>query len=128
MKIGFSKYQIAIIINFMLAFVSVMLTYVSTVFVYITLGLLTSGFAMLSVQLILNYKKLVREQEHEKQELLMELSVTQDGEKYVMSNSPYTKAQQRELRAKKIDRLLPAILSVSAAVMFLYFFVMRFFS
>lgn len=126
MKIGFSKFQIAIISVFLLAFLSIMLTYVNSIFVYFTLGLLTVGFALLSVMLILNYKKFKLEQLHEKQELIMELSVSEDGEKYVMANSPYTKSQERELKAKKMDRLVPIILSVLTSLMFLYFFIVHF--
>ncbi len=128
MKFGFSKMQIAIITMFLFAFISIMLTYVSTISVFFTLAFLVAGFVLLSVVLIKNYNKFKLEQEHKKEELLMELSVTDEGEKYVLKDNPYSKSESREQKARKIDKLIPVVLSISASVLFLYLLIMQFLS
>ena len=67
------------------------------------MSLLLISFVLLTVKLYLDISKKSKEDERIKEELLMELSVTEDGEEYVIKNSPTSKKYRKMLRKEHFD-------------------------
>ncbi len=109
--IKFSALTWCVISAFLLSFVAVMLNSVTPVMVYVALSLLLISFVLLTVKLYLDISKKSKEDERIKEELLMELAVTEDGEEYVMKNSPTSKKYRKMLRKEHFNRFMPVIFS-----------------
>lgn len=118
--IKFSALTWSIIITFLLAIIAIMLNGVVSAMVYVALVLLIIGFALLTVQLYFNISKKSKEDERIKEELLMELAVTEDGEEYVMKNSQSSKKYRKMLRREKFSRFMPVIFSTIVTIVMLF--------
>ena len=118
----FSKLSWAIFISFALSLLCIMFNTLWTPMIYPALVFLGVGFAILGVKLILNTNKKLKEQEFFREELLMELSVTEEGEQYILENGRKTKKYRRQLRMQKFNSYLPAIFSfiIVGGIIFLF--------
>lgn len=111
----FSKLSWSIFIAFGLALICVMFNTLVNAFVYPALVLLLVGFVLLSISLFGNASKNIKRQEMVQQELIMELSVTEEGEQYVL-NEKKQKKFKKALRKEKFNKFLPAIVCVAISL------------
>lgn len=118
--IKFTPLTWSVMITFLLALVAVMLNTVVGAMIYVALALLSVGFTLLSVNLYISYKKKSKEDERIKEELLMELSVTEDGEEYVIKNDTSSKKYRKILRRERLNKLMPVIFSAVVAALMLF--------
>lgn len=118
--IKFSRFTWVIIGMFALSLISVMLNIVLPVFTFIGLAALSAGFMLLAIKWHQLLKKKGKEQEIIKEELLMELSVTENGEEYVMQNNKNSKKIRRKLRREKFDKFMPVIGCAVVSIVFLF--------
>ena len=118
--IKFTPLTWSVMITFLLALVAVMLNTVVGAMIYVALALLSVGFTLLSVNLFISYKKKSKEDERIKEELLMELSVTEDGEEYVIKNDTSSKKYRKILRRERLNKLMPVIFSAVVAALMLF--------
>lgn len=119
----FSKLTWAIFVTFILSLVCIMFNCLWTPMIYPALILLCTGFILLAISLILNTNKRFKEQEFAREELLMELSVTEEGEQYILENSRKSKKYRRKLRLDKFNSYLPAVFCIVVACVILFLFV-----
>ena len=106
--IKFSKFTWATIAVFVLAFLCVMFNTVWSVLVYPALALIIVGLIMLTIKFAMQANKKFKHDEMVQQELIMELSVTDEGEQYVL-NDKSQKKHKKALRREKLNGLMPAI-------------------
>lgn len=116
----FSKLSWSIFIAFGLALICVMFNTLVNAFVYPALVLLLVGFVLLTISLFNTASKNIKRQEMVQQELIMELSVTDEGEAYVL-NEKKQKKFKKALRKEKFNKFLPAIvcMAISLVIAFL---------
>ena len=120
MKFRYNIFNFSTAIVFLMAFLCLMCYYL-TPFMYIpALVLFCAGFIMLSVCLIKSYIKKNKLTEDQQEAIIMELAQGEDGDRYVMLDAKHDKKQKRKNRFAKFDRLLPVILSMLVAGMFIY--------
>lgn len=111
----FTKLSWSIFIAFGLALICVMFNTLLDAFVYPALVLLLVGFVLLCISLFKNASKDIKRQEMVQQELIMELSVTDEGEQYVL-NEKRQKKFKKSLRKEKFNKFLPAIVCMIIAL------------
>lgn len=111
----FSKLSWSIFIAFGLALIFVMFNTLVDAFIYPAMVLFLVGFALLSISLFISASKNIKRQEMVQQELIMELSVTDEGEQYVLNNKKQKKFK-KALRKEKFNKFLPAIVSLVLAL------------
>lgn len=109
--IKFSALTWSMIVSFCLAIVAIMLNVLVPAMVYVALSLLIVGFMLLTIKLYFIVSKKSKDDERIKEELLMELSMTDEGEEYIMKNSASSKKYRRMLRKEHINRFMPVIFS-----------------
>lgn len=120
--IKFSKYTWSIIAVFALAFVCVMFNTVWSVLVYPALVLIIVGLIMLTIKFAIQANKKFKHDEMVQQELIMELSVTDEGEQYVLGDKSQKK-YKKALRREKLSGLMPAIFCGIMACVMLFFLI-----
>lgn len=118
----FSKLTVATTITFVVALLCVMLNNVWVYFIFPALFLIGAGFVLLTVKLSLGLKQKNSEQELVREELIMELSVSEQGEEYVIKNSSQSKKFRRRQRMEKFNNLLPILVcgTIAGAILFLF--------
>lgn len=117
--IKFSKLSWCMIIAFSLAFICIMFNTLLTAMVYPALVLLIAGCTMLSVRLFKNAHLEEKRSQMIQEELLMELSVTDEGEQYVL-NSRNQKKLKKQLKRERFSKLLPALISSLMTLVFIF--------
>lgn len=120
--IKFSKYTWAILAVFALAFICVMFNTVWSVLVYPALALIIVGLVMLTIKFAVQANKKFKHDEMVQQELIMELSVTDEGEQYVL-NDKSQKKYKKALRRERLNGLMPAIFCGLMAGIMLFFLI-----
>ena len=120
--IKFSKYTWAILAVFALAFICVMFNTVWSVLVYPALALIIVGLVMLTIKFAMQANKKFKHDEMVQQELIMELSVTDEGEQYVL-NDKSQKKYKKALRRERLNGLMPAIFCGLMAGIMLFFLI-----
>ena len=118
----FSKLSWTIFFSFALSLLCIMFNCLWTPMIYPALVFMGAGFGILGVKFIINTNLKVKEQEFIREELLMELSVTDEGEQYILKNGRKTKKYRRQVRLQKFNSYLPALFCfiVVAVVIFLF--------
>lgn len=122
MKFKHNTFNLVTAIAFTLAFFSLMMSYLTSFMFYPAMIFFCTGFILLSIMLIKNYKKQKLEREQKQDTIIMELASTENGEKYVMQSEKTNRKERRKKRLENFDLLLPSILSICASLMFVYFF------
>lgn len=120
--IKFSKYTWVTIGIFVLAFICVMFDTIWSVLVYPALVLIIAGLVMLTIKFAMQASKKSKHDEMVQQELVMELSVTDEGEQYVL-NDKSQKKLKKALRREKLNGLMPALFCGLMAVVLLFFLI-----
>lgn len=115
----FSKYTIATIIVFCLAFLCIMFNTLLVYLIIPALLLLATGTLMIAIKLIKKYKSKKDDYAFNQEEIIMELASTEDGEKYIAEKGSYIKKMKRRLRGAKWDMLIPIIFSLIASALFI---------
>ena len=124
MKFKFSTFNLIIGLAFILAFVSIMLSYITQYMYYPAMVLFAAAFVMLSVRLIQNYIKQSHITEEKQDAIIMELAMEDGGEKYVMQDAKKQRKIAKQHRRQNFERLIPSIVSVAFACVFIYLLVM----
>ena len=119
--IKFSKLTWIILSSFFCALVCVMLNTVLDALVYPALALFAVGFVLLAIKMGIRASKKEKEAMVVREELLMELATTEDGEEYVVKNSESSKKYRKMLRREKISNYMPVAFCgfVAALIIFL---------
>lgn len=115
----FSKLSWCTFIAFGLALVCIMFNTLLDAMIYPALALLIVGFVLLSINLFIKANKDIKRNEMLQQELVIELSVTDEGEEYVV-NDKAQKKLKKSLKKDKISKLMPAIMSVVMALLMVF--------
>ena len=117
MKFRYNIYNFVTAIMFVLAFLCIMISYATSFMFYPAMILFEAGFVMLSIKLIKDYSFKKENMEQKEDVIIMELASGENGESYVMKEDKKKKKGNRNFN---FEKLLPAILSISAAVLFMY--------
>lgn len=117
--IKFSKMSWCMIICFTLAFICIMFNTLLNAMIYPALVLLIAGCTLLSIRLFSKASLEAKRSQMIQEELLMELSVTDEGEQYVL-NSRNQKKLKKQLRRERFSKLLPALMSTLMALILLF--------
>ena len=120
MKFLFNKFNLITAIVFFAAFVSIMISYATYVMFYPAMALFCAGFVMLSIRFIKNY---LQKPENQFQDIILEKSEGIDGETYVMRDEKTDRRERRKIRFSRFQKLLPIILSILAAALFVFLFI-----
>ncbi|MBR4123979.1 MAG: hypothetical protein IKR12_00215 [Clostridia bacterium] len=120
MKFRYNIFSFVTAIMFVLAFLCVMVSYATYFMFYPAMIFFEAGFVMLSIKLIKDYSSKKENMEQKEDVIVMELASGEDGEAYVMQQD---KKKKRRKSNANFDRLLPAIFSILAAVLFVYLFI-----
>lgn len=126
MKFRYNKFYFATAVIFVFAFLSLMFSYLTTAMFYPAMVLFCAGFVMLSITFLKIYKKQTIEMEQRQEMLVMERSVNDGGETYVMQDATLDKKQKRKKRRQNFDRLLPAIVCIVISAVFAYLLISTF--
>lgn len=118
--IKFSKYTWITLAIFAFAFLCVMFNTIWSVLVYPALVLIIVGLILLTIKFAMQANKKFKHDEMVQQELIMELSVTDEGEQYVL-NDKSQKKYKKALRREKFNGLMPAIFCGLMAGVMLFF-------
>lgn len=115
--IKFSKLTWAMLGAFLVSLILIMLNKLAPVIVYLALAMLFVAFVLLSINVYISKTKQDKEAEIVKEELLMEIAMTEEGEEYVMKNSTSSKKYRKMLRREKINRFMPFIFCVAVTIL-----------
>lgn len=100
----FSNFLLTNIAFFVAGLFCLLLAVFSIVFNFFALLFLGIAVFMVAITLTKNYQYIKKQIVNEKDEILMERAVEEDGDKYVLNKSPFTKRQDKhiasELRSK----------------------------
>lgn len=118
----FSKLSWSIIISFALALICIMFNTLLDAMIYPALALLTIGCVLLSIRLFSRANSETKRSEMMQEELLMELSVTDEGEEYVLSPKNQKKLK-KQLRKEKLNAFLPGFMALFMALVMLFLLV-----
>ena len=120
MKFRYNKFYFATAIVFVLAFLCLMFSYLTNAMFYPAMALFCAGFVLLSIAFIKLFNKQNAELAARQDELVMERTVNDGGETYVLQDSANDKKAKRQKSRQKFDRLMPAIFCIASAVLFAY--------
>lgn len=123
MKIKFSVFGLITGISFMLAFVCILMYYVTPIMYYPAMALFFAAFVMLSIILFKRYMSQTHITQEKQDAIIMELAQGPDGEKYVVQDPKKQKKIVKQYKREKFENMLPALLCVAFACLFLYMFV-----
>ena len=121
----FKKTTIVCASLFTLSLILLFLTKLSPVIVFITLALFVAAFGLLSYILIDDYLVFCKMQEENKNELLMELSITENAVEYVSNPDFYNKHDLKRIKAQRKNKLGIIILTVVMTAAFLLLLILR---
>lgn len=114
----FSKLAIATTICFFVTALLIMLTEWFWFLIIPSLVCLIAGLVCLAVIFMKRYKTKKQEMLFNQEEIIMELSQTEDGEKYVAEKSTYAKRLKKKIKSEKARLIAPFIIDVALIVMF----------
>ena len=120
MKFKFNIFGFVTALIFVMAFLCLMISYATEIMFYPALLFFEAGFVMLSVIAIRDYLSKTDDLDQQRETIVMELASGENGETYVMKEEKNDRKARRKTRSQKFEKLLPSILCVSAAVLFLY--------
>lgn len=120
--IKFSKYTWVTLSVFLLAFICIMFNTVWPVLVYPALVFIIVGLVLLTIKFAMQANKKFKHDEMIQQELIMELSVTDEGEQYVL-NDKSQKKHKKALRREKLNGLMPALFCGIIATVLTFFLI-----
>lgn len=118
--IKFSKLTWVVMITFFCALVCIMLNTVVDALIYPALALLCVGFVLLTIKLYFKASEKQKEAVVVREELLMELATTEDGEEYVMKNNETSKKYRKMLKREKFSNFMPVIFSGAVAILMIF--------
>ena len=123
MKLKYNVLNLSTAIVFVLAFFCLMLYYIASFMFYPAMILFAGGFGMLSAILIKYRKKRLAELEQAQEVLVMERTMNDDGETFVMRDQKADKKERKKKRRQKREQILPIIFSIFASAFFVYLFI-----
>lgn len=118
----FSKLSWSIIISFALALICIMFNTLLNAMIYPALVLLVTGCVLLSISLFSRANRETKRSQMMQEELLMELSVTDEGEEYVLSQKNQKKLNKR-LKKEKFNALVPGLMASFMALVMVFLLV-----
>ncbi len=118
----FSKLSWSIIISFALALICIMFNTLLNAMIYPALVLLATGCVLLSISLFSRANRETKRSQMMQEELLMELSVTDEGEEYVLSQKNQKKLNKR-LKKEKFNALVPGLMASFMALVMVFLLV-----
>ena len=121
--IKFSQLTWSIMIVMFCALVCVMLNAVVEVLIYPALVLFTVGFVLLTIKMYQRASNKEKEALVVREELLMELATTEDGEEYVAKNTENSKKYRKMLRKEKFSNYLPVIFCGVVSALTIFFLI-----
>lgn len=110
--IKFSKLTWVMLSAFFVSLVLILFNKLAPVLVYPALAMLLVACILLCINVYISKTKQDKEAEIVKEELLMEITMTEEGEEYVMKNNPSSKKYRKMLRRERLNRLMPFIFCV----------------
>ena len=116
-KLKFSLYGIINTLCFAIAFGFIMFNTLCVYLIIPALVFIIIGITMLIVSVTKRYKLKKREMEYYQEEIIMELSSTEEGQKYIEKPS-YAKKMKKRLRGLKWENLTPLIALYVANIIF----------
>lgn len=120
MKRRYNIFNLATAIVFLLAFILLMLSYITQIMFLPATVLFCAGFIMLSVALIKAYLEYQKTQKEVSDAIEMDAASGPDGAEYVVESEKASKKQRKIKRYSNFDRLLPIILCLIVAGLFIY--------
>ena len=123
MKFKYNVFNFSTAMVFVGAFFCLMLYYLATFMFYPAMLLFAIGFGMLSAILIKYRKKSIADLEQKQEVLVMERTMNDDGEVFVMRDQAADKRERKKRRRQKRQQLYPIIFSILASCLFVYFFI-----
>ena len=123
MKLRYDLLNLLTAISFVLAFFCLMLYYITAFMFYPAMLFFAGGFGMLSAILIKYRKKRIADLEQAQEVLVMERTMNDDGETFVMRDQKADKKERKKRRRQKWQQLLPIIFSILASAFFAYLFI-----
>ena len=125
MKLKYNLFNFLTAMVFVLAFFCLMLYYITAFMFFPAMFLFAGGFGMLAAILIKYRKKRIAELEQAQEVLVMERTMNDDGETFVMRDQKADRKERKKKRRQKWQQLLPIIFSILASAAFVYMFVAR---
>lgn len=120
--IKFSKLTWCTIIAFTLAFICIMFNTLLNAMIYPALILLICGCTLLSIRFFKKANSESKRSQMVQEELLMELSITDEGEQYVL-NTRNQKKFKKQLRRERFSKLMPGLMSTFMTLLLLFLLV-----
>lgn len=120
MKRRYNIFNLATAIVFLVAFILLMLSYITQIMFLPATVLFCAGFIMLSVALIKAYLEYQKTQKEVSDAIEMDAASGPDGAEYVVESEKASKKQRKIKRYSNFDRLLPIILCLIVAGLFIY--------
>ena len=111
MKFRYDVFNFSTAMIFVGAFFCMMLNYITAFMFYPAMVLFSVGFGMLSAILIKYYKKRLADIEQAQEILVMERTMNDDGETFVMRDLNADKKERKKRRRQKREQFLPIIFS-----------------
>lgn len=105
--IKFSKLTWIMLGAFLVSLILILFNNLAPVLVYPALSVLLVACILLCINVYISKTKQDKEAEIVKEELLMEVAMTEEGEEYVMKNSSTSKKYRKMLRREKLNRFMP---------------------
>lgn len=128
MKRRYNIFNLATAIVFLLAFILLMLSYITQIMFLPATVLFCAGFIMLSVALIKAYLEYQKTQKEVSDAIEMDAASGPDGAEYVVESEKESKKKRKIKRYSNFDRLLPIILCLIVAGLFIYLMMKAFVS
>ena len=114
----FSKLAIGIIACFFASLLFIMFIQLLPYFIIVALVFLIAGLVLLSIMLFKRYKIKKQEMFFDQEEIVMELTQSQNGETYTAEKTNYVKKLKKKIKSEKAKLLSPFIFTVISAVVF----------
>ncbi|HBB45132.1 MAG TPA: hypothetical protein DCZ34_03320 [Clostridiales bacterium] len=126
MKNRFNIFNLSTAIVFLVAFIFLMLSYITQIMFLPATVMFCAGFIMLSVALIKAYLEYQKTQKEVSDAIEMDAASGPDGAEYVMETEKSSKKKRKAKKYNNFDRLLPIILCLVAAGLFVYLMIRAF--
>ena len=120
MKFRYNVFNFSTAMVFVAAFFCLMLYYIAEFMFYPAMAFFAAGFGLLSAILIKFRKKYLADLEQKQEVLVMERTMNDDGETFVMRDQKQDKKERKKRRHQKFQQLLPIIFSIAASAFFTY--------
>ena len=120
MKRRYNIFNLATAIVFLVAFILLMLSCITQIMFLPATVLFCAGFIILSVALIKAYLEYQKTQKEVSDAIEMDAASGPDGAEYVVESEKESKKKRKIKRYSNFDRLLPIILCLIVAGLFIY--------